>query len=78
MSMESPEDKDEITALLDLAQNSALDHIHDTCETAESTVIITVYKTSDGEFAASSCVKGNSFSLIGVTSMWLDNEKVIR
>ena len=78
MSMEMPEDKDEITALLDVAQNSALDHIHDTCETAEATVIITVYKNAEGDFSASSCVKGNIFSLIGATSMWLDNEKVIR
>ena len=76
--MVNPEDKDETTALLDVAQNSALDHIHDTCESAESTLILTVYKDASGDWAASSCLRGNSFALVGCAKMWLASEIQIR
>ena len=78
MSMESPEEKDEITALLDITMHSAMDHVHTTCETVEATMMITIYKDANGDFSASSTSKGNIFALIGAAQMWLNEETRIR
>lgn len=78
MSMEMPENCDNATAILDVAQNSALGHIKECGPKILGTLIITVYENDEGEPSATSSVDGNAFAIIGATEMWLVNEKVIK
>lgn len=78
MSMELPEEVDNATAILDIAQNSTLDHIKECGPKILGTLILTVYENDTGEPSASSSVDGNIFAIIGATEMWLLHEKRIR
>lgn len=78
MSMEMPENCDNATAILDVAQNSALDHIKECGPKILGTLILTVYENDKGEPSATSSTDGNAFAIIGATEMWLVNEKVIK
>ena len=73
-----PEHCDNATAILDVAQNSALDHIKECGPKILGTLILTVYENDEGEPSATSNTDGNAFAIIGATEMWLVNEKVIR
>lgn len=77
MSMELPEEVDNATAILDIAQNSALDHIKGCGPKILGTLILTVYEDDSKKPSASSSADGNIFAIIGATEMWLLNEKRI-
>ena len=78
MSMEMPENCDNATAILDVAQNSALYHIKECGPKILGTLILTVCENDEGEPSVTSSMCGNVFAIIGATEMWLVNEKVIR
>ena len=76
--MELPEEVDNNTAILDVAQNSALDHIRDCGPQILGQLVLTVYLNEAGEPSCSTSIDGNIFSVVGATEMWLLNEKRIK
>lgn len=76
--MELPEEIDPITAVLDVVQHSAIDHIKESVDTHLATLTLTVYVNADGEPSCSATTDGNIFTIVGATEMWLLNEKGIK
>lgn len=76
--MELPEEVDFNFAILDVAQNSALDHIRDCGPQIIGQLVLTVYLNEAGEPSCCTSIDGNSYAIIGATEMWLLNEKTVK
>ena len=72
--MDIVNDGDLNTSVLDVAMESALEHIHSTVSGVRSSIILTVYLGEDGEARCSAEIKGSAFEITGALQFWIAHQ----